>query len=63
MAFVKNAKGNANKSAWIKEIGETYYFCLILADFNPNVAQQIHDNPIHVIAEAYVSRIAYNSTD
>lgn len=40
-------------------MGEYYYFSLILGGFNPVIAEQIFDNPAHVIAEAYVSKMAY----
>lgn len=44
-------------------MGVYYYYSLILAGFNPVLADAIHDNPAHVIAEAYVSQMCHNYTD
>jgi hypothetical protein len=40
-------------------VGAYYYYSLILADFNPVTADKIFDNPAHVIAEAFVSKMVY----
>lgn len=61
LAFIKSGKGNAAKQRWIEEVGVYYYYCLVLSDFNPVVADQIFDSPAHVIAEAFVSKIVYNT--
>jgi hypothetical protein len=36
-----------------------YYYSLILANFNPITAEEIFDNQADVIAEAFVSKMAY----
>jgi hypothetical protein len=64
IAFIpKNSSGNGNKQAWIDYVGVYYYYSLILSGFNPVLADAIHDNPAHVIAEAYVSQMCHNYTD
>jgi hypothetical protein len=64
IAFVpKNSKGNGNKQAWIESVGVYYYYSLLLADFNPVVADAIYNQPAHVIAEAYVSQMCHTYVD
>jgi hypothetical protein len=64
--FQSVGKASAVKSAkkrWVKSVGVYYYYSLILANFNPVIAQEIFDNQAHVIAEAYVSKMAYEHVE
>jgi hypothetical protein len=45
---------------WAERVGVYWYYSLILGNFNPTFAKEIYDNPAHVIAEAFVSQMAYN---
>jgi hypothetical protein len=63
MAFVKGGKSDPNKQKWIETVGTYYYYCLILSNFNPNVAEQIFDNPAHIIAQSWVSKVAYEHVE
>jgi len=64
MAFTpRNAKTNPNRQAWADSIGSFYYFALILGQFNPKEAERIFDSPAHVIAEAFVSKLAHEYTE
>jgi hypothetical protein len=56
----KKAKRNEAKEKWIEKVGTYWYFSLVLAGFDPVKADQIFDNPAHVIAEAFVSMMAFN---
>jgi len=44
------------KSAWVDYVGLYWYYSLCLAEYNPNLALQIYDNPAHKIAEAIVTK-------
>lgn len=59
MAFVSGGKQDPNKQKWIEKVGAYYYYCLVLANFDPNRADAIFDNPADVIAQAWVSKVAY----
>lgn len=59
----KKATRNQAKEKWIEQVGSYWYFSLVLAGFNPVVADEIFDKPAHVIAEAFVSMMAYNYVD
>lgn len=59
LAFINGAKGNPDKQKWIETIGAYMYYSLILAAFDPVQARQIHDSPAHHIAQAYVTKMAY----
>jgi|AntRauTorcE11897_2_1112592.scaffolds.fasta_scaffold22595_2 hypothetical protein len=48
------------KQQWIENTGTYHYYALILANFNPNSALDILDNPADVIAQAYVSMKCYD---
>lgn len=61
--FAMSGKSNVHKKRWAKKVGSYRHFCLILAGFDPVKAEQIYDNPAHVIAEAYVSKIVYEHRD
>lgn len=63
LAFIHGAKSNPNKSKWIEIIGQYKYYCYILAEFDPNRAEQIYDNPADEIAKAYVTKMAYEYQD
>ena len=52
-------KANPNREGVVKAVGEYRWFCLLLANFNPCVADQIHNNPADKIAEAYLAKTAY----
>ncbi len=57
MAFVDTEQpSDESKNAWIERIGLYWYYSLTLADFDPNRALEIYDNPAHIIAEAVVTR-------
>jgi hypothetical protein len=47
------------KKRWVKHVGAYRYYSLILGNFNPVTADVIFDNPAHVIAEAFVSKMTY----
>ena len=51
------------KKKWIKTVGAYYYYSLILANFNPIIANEIFDNQAHVIAEAFISKMAYEHVE
>lgn len=59
LAFVNGAKGNPEKQKWIEKTGAYMYYSLVLADFDPKRARVIYDSPAHHIAQAYVSKMAY----
>ncbi len=63
MAFidddVSTSETPETKKVWIEEVGTYWYYSLILANFNPDTAERIFDNPADVIAEAYVSMKCY----
>jgi len=63
LAFSKGGKSDPNKQKWIETVGAYYYYCLILADFNPNVANEIFNNEAHVIAQAWVSKVSYEHVE
>jgi len=54
-----SAQADGNKQRWIEQIGVYYYYSLILSAFDPVRADAIFDLPAHRIAEAYVSKMAY----
>jgi hypothetical protein len=56
---MRGGKQNVYKKRWVKHIGAYYYYSLILANFNPVIADTIFDNPADVIAEAFVSKMTY----
>lgn len=56
----KSSKRNPPKEKWIDSVGVWWYYSLVLAGFDPIRASVIFDNPAHVIAEAFVSMMAYN---
>lgn len=61
VAFIApGSKKYPNKDSWIKHVGVYYYYALALANFNPVEADRIFDNPAHVIAEAWVSKMAFD---
>jgi hypothetical protein len=65
-SFSNQGKASASrhfKKNWVKTVGAYYYYSLILANFNPVIANQIFDNPAHVIAEAFVSKMAYEHVE
>jgi hypothetical protein len=43
----------------VRKVGAYWYYSLILANFDPTQALVVFDNPAHVIAEAWVSKMAY----
>jgi hypothetical protein len=53
------SQGDPNRQAWVEQVGTYYYYALILGEFDPIRADRIFDQPAHVIAEAYVSKMAY----
>lgn len=59
----KSAKRNIEKERFITEVGTFWYYSLILSGFDPVRAETIFDNPADVIAEAYVSMMAFNHVD
>jgi hypothetical protein len=59
----KSAKRNLEKEKWIEGVGVWWYYSLVLAQFDPIRASVIFDNPAHVIAEAFVSMMAYNHVE
>ena len=64
IAFIpKNSKGNGNKQSWIDSVGVYNYYSLMLAGFNPVIADAIYNQPAHVIAEAYVSQMCHTYVD
>lgn len=54
------SKKYPNKQSWITYVGTYYYYALALSNFNPVEAERIFDNPAHVIAEAWVSKMAFD---
>lgn len=64
MAFVDDDLATSeppeSKTKWIEDVGTYWYYALILANFNPDQAEKIFDNPADVIAEAFVSMKCYN---
>lgn len=52
-------KSNVHKKRWAKKVGSYKHFSLILAGFDPCKAALVFDSPAHIIAEAYVSKVAY----
>jgi hypothetical protein len=56
---MRSGKQSVYKKRWVKHVGAYYYYSLILANFNPVIADKIFDNQAHVIAEAYVSKMTY----
>ena len=59
LAFTGKSHSNQNKKAWIQDIGVYWYYSLALAEFDPCRALVIFDNPAHVIAEAWVTKMAH----
>jgi hypothetical protein len=49
-----------NREKWADDIGEFWYLSLVLSDFNPTEALRVYDNPAHIIAQAWVSKQAFN---
>lgn len=47
----------------MKFLGSYRYFSMILANFDPQKADVIFDNPAHIIAEAYASKVIYEYRD
>ncbi len=48
------------KQKWVDYIGAYQYHSLVLANFDPVRASLIFDQPAHVIAEAFVSRMCHD---
>lgn len=63
MPFLAGGKDDPNKKAWIQHIGMYRYYSLVLAGFDPIRAEAIYDNPAHVVAEAFVSKIVSEHID
>lgn len=57
--WMRSGKQSVYKKRWVKHVGAYRYYSLILGNFNPVTADVIFDNPAHVIAEAFVSKMTY----
>lgn len=49
----------AEKQKWIDRVGAYRYYALMLANFNPAVADEIWNRDAVTIAEAFVSKLCH----
>lgn len=62
--YTENWKGDGkvifSKQRFANAIGVYRYYSLVLAQFNPILADEIYDQPADKIAQAFVAQICYN---